>query len=1518
MQPAPFTAMCSLSANQCDPNATNTSNPGASHCMLDDFQCWWHNPVTWIPNCATTCATSPYAVSGGSEPANPTQNPPTCSQDTSKVPSGSIVVDDEPNRLNLQGCGGANWSSNGTFAYTYGTNSAGDPIGAIDTHQLGTGLGGRVLFTHTENGSNPALINTGVWTPNLPSLQYYKVKLHLPGLGAEATNVVYNINPGGGVSPWKIRVNQAWNSEQWVTIGTFAMQNGGNVTLNNNGSSQDNGGFGYSDFDVAFDAVAFVPQGGTPGQPIGGPPGIQDAPRGSNPAFIACGCARRTAGDPVDTATGYFGDEFTDLSTPGRGMPLTFKRSYAESVADPNGPNKALSADGPFGWGWTDSYNLAAATDSATGNVTVHQEDGSSVTFLNSGGTYAPSAPRFDATLGKSGSNYVYTRRGNQIFTFDTATGRLTAESDLAGAKASPVYSTVLAYDGAGHLATITDPGNRTYTLTWTGNHITRLSDTAGRTVTYGYDAAGNLTDVYGVGTTRTPALKDDDHAKYTYDGNHLMTSMRTPANFAGPPTAVTSMVYDSAERVHTQTDANGHTTTFTYGPDGGLSAGQTVTTDPAGHEKLDTYQNGLLVSETAGYGTADAGTSSYTYDPVTLGVTTQTDPDGNLKTFTYDDHGNKTSESDGLGFTTDYTYDDAGNLVETVDPDGVATVNQYDQSGRLPAGATGERVLTSTTMTRANNVVESTTGNFGQAPIRTVNYFYDDPVHPGDRTRSVDPNGKTTTVTYDGFGDKTSVTDGAGDKIQSGYDTATGLLTSTVDGNGTAAGVGPGCAPPAKGCTTFGHDSRGNVTLTTDPLGHTTSAVFDADGNKTSSTNANHHTTISAYDPAGQLTKVTQPDTTTQITDYNPDGTVADTVDGGNAMTKFGYDGQGRKVSRTDPDNRTSTSHVDPAGRVLTTTDPAGRTVTLGSDAAGQPKTVSYSDGVTPAVAYTYDPAGHRLSMTDGTGTTTWTYNTFGEVTAQKQGSGATTGYGYDDNGNLASITYPGQGTPVARTYDDAERLKTVTDWNSNTTTFGYDGDGGVRTTAYPNGTTVTTGYDDAARATSTTAVTGTATVFAMTFGRDPAGQLSGQTISGTTQSFGYNAKEQLASDGATAYAMDAADNPVTVAGGSQAFDPAGQLCWASASAVATPTCGTVPSGAKTYTFDSLGQRKTAGTVSYGYNQAGRLTSYTGTTSATYTYDGIGRRTAKTANGTNTAFVWDTGTTPNLLADGTNSYLYGPDGLPIEQIGAGGSFWYVHDQVGSTCALLNGSGTVAGGYRYSPYGVASATGTARTPLQFTGQYTDTESGLVYLRARFYDPAAGLFLTVDPDVGTTGTPYAYTRGNPLNLTDLTGLCWSLVQWACDAGSWVANTAAPWVWQNRGYVELGLGVASLAIPFLGEAAWIGIAADSASLLGTGLTAADAYNACSTGDANGCVGGSLGAVSGGLGFGLGKLAASVGKDAKSIGGLVGWIGKGVSKLIGTGAWAHNLGSLGLSIASVCHGQFYDPNGGEQLGR
>jgi RHS repeat-associated protein len=1388
LQIAPFNTFCNLTANHCDPNSTNTSNPGAGHCMLNDYECWIHQSETWtqycspqntcVSGCPLVCAESSYAYTTGStEPADPDPYAVDCNVNTASVPSSAIIVDSQASPpLNLQGCSNENWTSNGAFTYIFGTDSAGDPIGAIDTHQVGAGLGGHTFFTHTESGANLSEINTGTWTPNLPSLQYYKIKLHLPRIGGDATDVVYSIYPGGNASPWKIRVNQAWNQETWVTIGTFAMENGGYVMLNNQSAVVDTSGSGYYNYDVAFDAIAFIPEGGTPGAPIGGPPAVTDEPAGSNPAWVDAACGQRTAGDPVDTATGYFSQSYTDLSTPGRGQPLNFSRTYAEATADPNGPNKSSAVNGPFGWGWTFSYNLHAVTGSATGNVTITQEDGSQVTFNDSSGTYTPSAPRYDATLAVSGSDYVYTRRGHDIFTFDKATGHLVAETDLAGEKASTPYQTTLAYNSSGQLSTVTDPAGRTYTLTWSGGHITELLDSAGREVTYGYDTSGDLTDVYGVGTTRSPSLQNNDHTVFSYNTTtHLLTSIRTPDNYGGAASAVTTMTYDSSERVLTQTDADGNTTTFTYGPNGGLATGQTEVTDPSGHATLDTYANGLLSSETKGYGTGNAGTWSYTYDPETLGCSTETDPDGNLQTFSYDDHGNMIAKSDGLGRTTDYLYDANDDLVETIDPAGVATVNQYDQSGHIPSGASGVLDLTSITTTQATNVADTPTLNFGTAPTRTVNYYYDDDAHPGKRTRTVDADGNTTTMTYDAYGDLTSTSDAAGDKTAYGYNTGTGWQTSIVDPDGTAVGVTPGCTPPAVGCTALSHDAWGNVTSTTSPTGGVSKSVYDADGNKVSTTDANNDTTMYSYDAADRLVKTTKPDKTTEQTSYNPDGTVLDTIDGLGHKTAFGYDGQGRQNSRTDSNGRTTSEKIDPTGLVTSVTDPSGRVTTDGHDAAGELTSVSYSDGGTPSVTDAYDPDGRKLTMTDGTGTTTWTYDVFGDVTSQQQGSGATVSYSYDSQGNETSITYPGQTTAVAQAFDAANRVKTITDPGGNTTSFTYYPAGQVHVTTYPDGVTVTSGYDNQGQLTSIAAAAGSTALLTQSYTRDNAGQVSAQTISSTKDTYGYTADEQLKSDSSgsavTAYGEDAAGNPTTVGSASQAYDAAGQPCWTLPSGtVSSPSCATVPSGATTYAYNTEGQRTAAtpssGTASAdGYNQAGDLTSYSGPGgSATYAYNGDGYLTTKTSGGTTTTYAWDNEQNPNVVSDGTSLYLYGPGGLPIEQIGSSATYWFVHDQDGSTLALLSSGGAISGSYSYTPFGLAKHSGTATTPLQYTGQYADATSSLIYLRARYYDPATAEFMSVDPLVGSTGESYQYTSNNPVNATDPSGLCgfWDVV------------------------------------------------------------------------------------------------------------------------------------------------------------
>lgn len=1408
-----FATFCTTAGDDCTPpanaggsgncTATNPCEPGT--CTLADSYCWWHLPVTYISTCSTTCATSAYAVgSGSSEPSVSDPHPPVCSLNTSVVPSSSIIVSAQvglasgATPLNIVGCGASNWSNNGSFTMSYGTDSNGDPIGAIDTHQLGAGFGGHIMFTHTENGSNPAIMNTGTWTPNLPSLQYYKIKLHIPATGARATDVVYTINPGGNASPWKIRVNQDWESDQWVTIGTFAMENGGNVQLSNQSSMTP------GNYDVGYDAVAFVPEGGTPGTPIGGPPGVKDAPNGSNPAWVECGCTIRTAGDPVDTATGDFGDTATDLSTPGRGMPLDFTRTYASALSDPNGPNAPLAVNGPFGYGWMFSYGLSAATDGTTGNVTITQEDGSEVAFVDSSGTYATSAPRYDATLTKSGSSYIYTRTSNQVYTFDVATGRLTAETDLAGELASTPYATTLAYNSGGQLSTITDPAGHVYTLGWTGTHITSLSDSAQREVTYGYDSAGDLTDVYGVATVRSPSLEDNDHTTYTYTTTtHLLTGERKPKYFGDTttsPTPAMSMVYDSSDRVTSQTDPKGQTTTFAYGPSTSpsLTAGQTLVTDPSGHQTLNTYQGGLLVTETAGYGTSAASTTSYTYDPVTLGVSTKTDPNGNVETYSYDDHGNLISESDGLGYTTAYTYDTFDDLTAKIDPLGIETSYGYDQAGHIAvSGGTNNGTLTygqptSETVTQLQQSAEIVDSNPGVMPSRTINYYYDDAAHPGDRTRTVDANGNTTTTAYDAYGNLASTTDPDGNTAKYGYNTATGWLTTEVSPNGVAAGVAPTCTPPAAGCTTYAHDPYGRVTITTDPLGHTTKNAYDADGNLLTSTDADGNVTTYGYDADDRQTSVEAPDTTSEQTTYNPDGTVAYLLDGAGHKTSYGYDAQGRDTSQIDADNRTTSYTYDGDGNVLTVTNHAQQTTTYSYDAGDQLTKVAYSDGSTPNVAYTYDPDGNRASMTDGTGTSTWSYDAFGEVVATTNGAGSTVGYSYDDNGNQTSIIYPGGAAQtVTEKYDKANRLTSEIDWNSKATSFSYDNDGNATKVAYPDGVTINTGYDTAEHLSSTAAATSTSTLASVSYTRDNAGQVLTMTPTGLPESnetYAYTTLNQLksASSGSNTadYSYDAARNPTENAGSGEAFDAAHQLCWTLPGTASTSGCGTAPTGATTYTYNSQGDRTAAtpstGTAStYAYNQADEMTADTGAAgSASYAYSGNGLRASKTVGSITNTFTWDDSSVPNLLGDGATDYIYGPDGLPIEQIGSNGSFWYFHDGVGSTVALLDSNGGIAGAYGYNAYGsVIGYTGTATTPLQFAAGYTDAETGFVYLRARYYDPATAEFLTVDPLLNATQAAYTYVNDNPLNLTDPSGDCPGLVD--SSRGNYKSNEFQGW-------------------------------------------------------------------------------------------------------------------------------------------
>ncbi len=119
---------------------------------------------------------------------------------------------------------------------------------------------------------------------------------------------------------------------------------------------------------------------------------------------------------------------------------------------------------------------------------------------------------------------------------------------------------------------------------------------------------------------------------------------------------------------------------------------------------------------------------------------------------------------------------------------------------------------------------------------------------------------------------------------------------------------------------------------------------------------------------------------------------------------------------------------------------------------------------------------------------------------------------------------------------------------------------------------------------------------------------------------------------------------------------------------------------------------------------------------------------------------------------------VYGPAEMSVEQINntTGAVEYLHHDQQGSTRLLTGSTGKTEGSYSYSAYGTPEHTGTATTPLGYDAQYTSADTGLIYMRARVYDPATAQFLTVDPEVGTTRAPYNYAGDNPLNEADPSG------------------------------------------------------------------------------------------------------------------------------------------------------------------
>ncbi|MGC2375261.1 MAG: RHS repeat-associated core domain-containing protein [Solirubrobacteraceae bacterium] len=849
-------------------------------------------------------------------------------------------------------------------------------------------------------------------------------------------------------------------------------------------------------------------------EPIGGAPGYGEmAAGGHNPSEFCLMCFMGKLISfflPVDAPTGNFWHTFNDLSVPGRGIPLDLTRTYNSTSA---------ATDSPFGFGWSFPYGMSLSFPDAT-HVLVNQENGSQVTFTEgAGGTYT-APPRVTAALTHNGDgSWTFLRRHKDAFTFD-ASGKLTQEKDLNG------YVTALAYNGSGQLSTVTDPAGRKLTFTYTSNRISSVTDPLGRVVNYAYDGEGNLTDVTDVNGGNT---------HFTYDASHRMLTMRFPnqaPGVAGSTGSLVSNKYDSQGRVVEQTDQLGRKTQFSYaGEPFGKAGGSTTITDAKGNVTVQDYQFGELISETKGFGTPQAATWTFGYDPTTLGMTTVTDPNGHTTTSTFDSEGNTLTTTDALGRTTTNTYDSLNDVLTTTDPLGVTTTNTYDSQGNL--------------LSRARPLS-------GTSEIQTTTFAYGDASHPGDVTAMTDPEGKEWTYAYDAYGDRASVTDPLGDSASSTYNML-GWLASTTSARGNAKG-----ANLASFTTTFAHNNFGQLTETVDPLGHKTISRYDPDQNLIASTDANGNTTTYTYDSADEQTATHRADGTTLQTTYWPDGTTKEQIDGAGHATSYEYDPLGRVSSVTDPLGRTTSYGYDPAGNRLTLTDPEGRVTTTAYDAANEPTSIAYSDGKTPNVTgITYDADGQRTGMTDGSGAWSWTWDSLHRLTSVAEGNNGTVNYHYDLRNDTTTIGYP-DGHSVTRGYDDAGRWTSVTDWLGNTTNFSYDANNNLTSETLPNATGITDTSTYAANDTlsSISDKQGASTLLQANYTRDANSQVTGDSSKPAPEGgYGYNTLNQVCytgsgtgscaspPSGVSQYQYDSADNLTRIGTATQTFDAANQL---------------------------------------------------------------------------------------------------------------------------------------------------------------------------------------------------------------------------------------------------------------------------------------------------------------------------------------------------------------------------------------
>ncbi|GAA4206354.1 hypothetical protein GCM10022252_68350 [Streptosporangium oxazolinicum] len=844
--------------------------------------------------------------------------------------------------------------------------------------------------------------------------------------------------------------------------------------------------------------------------------------------------ASGTTGRDFDHVSGNYTRSVTDATVATAGLPLSVNRTY--NSLDPR-------VDGAFGAGWSTRWDMRVLPEPQTATLLVTYPDGRQVRFAaKSDGTYAPPPGTYATMADVAGGGWRLMDKSSTSYWFDAA-GRLTKVSDRRNRTQTLTYGT------DGKLSTVTAPGGRSLTFTWTGGHVTTVSTNPvnGAPLTWTYSYTGDaLTKVCapGAGTACTV---------YAYTNASRYRSVIANAAPTGywrlndTTTKIGDKVTNSADWNINDEDATLAGASYNViktspgalagSGDGAMRFGGTANSTYVRLPSGAINGRGELLSVEAWFKTTGSGTiigyENSTQGNFTPAVYVGTDGKlrGQFRTATTTPITSAAAVNNGAwhhvvltGAENTQTLFLDGQVVGTLNGDithldqGEARVGYGRASSAWPATVTG---ASATAFPFAGEIDEVAVYDkpLGPAEVRT---HYAARLAQPQMTTATLPSGRiSASNTFDADGGRLLTHTDNHDGVWK-----LGALTYAEDHETDSVNASVVVTDPKNNTLTYVNDAQRNYRTVseTDQLGKTSKYEYNAGGNLAKATDRNGNVVELFYNERGNLTgqstcrTVNNCDTTYFSYYVNQDNP----FDPRNDQPTVARDA--RSSSASD-DTYAATTTYNEFGETLKQTTPA-----TSDFPAGRSTSTTYTDGTEPAVGGGTTPAGlPKVTKDPKLNETTYRYSAAGDLAEQTSPSGLVTKFAHDAVGRVTSRTevsaaHP-SGVTMTSTYDGLGRLLTQTapgvknevtnvthtaktvytyDPDGNTLTetvsdltggdpariitYTYDGKGRAETVTNPEGGVTRSTWDVTGALASTTDPVGTVLTYAYTKRGEPA----------------------------------------------------------------------------------------------------------------------------------------------------------------------------------------------------------------------------------------------------------------------------------------------------------------------------------------------------------------------------------------------------------------------------------------------